>query len=64
MFQNVFSYSKINHNFRIAMPLIKKKGSEPESEEYTFRIANADSYEISAKSAEVCLSTKLLYKYL
>ncbi|CTQ86582.1 Protein kinase domain-containing protein [Caenorhabditis elegans] len=42
------------------MPLIKKKGSEPESEEYTFRIANADSYEISAKSAETSAHT---YQY-
>ncbi|CAO4370135.1 unnamed protein product [Caenorhabditis nigoni] len=45
---------------KIAMPLIKKKGSEADVEEYTFRIANAESYEISAKSSKIFPNT---YQY-
>lgn len=45
---------------RIAMPLIKKKTSEPDVEEFTFRIANAESYEIPAKTSEISFHT---YQY-
>uniref|UniRef100_A0A1I7T3C6 Protein kinase domain-containing protein n=1 Tax=Caenorhabditis tropicalis TaxID=1561998 RepID=A0A1I7T3C6_9PELO len=35
----------------------KKKGLEPEKEEFTFRIANSESYEISATTSEISPGT-------
>ncbi|CAI2347706.1 unnamed protein product [Caenorhabditis sp. 36 PRJEB53466] len=42
---------------RIAMPLLKSKDAESEGDEYTFRIANGESFEISSKSAQIAPKT-------
>uniref|UniRef100_A0A8R1DYQ0 Protein kinase domain-containing protein n=1 Tax=Caenorhabditis japonica TaxID=281687 RepID=A0A8R1DYQ0_CAEJA len=36
---------------RIALPILKKKDSNEDADEYTYRIANPESYEISSKTA-------------